>query len=122
METNGCVCSETRGRIGIQHRLRRVLSRCATVGKGELQDMKNATENSLAILDLSAYASASEDRIALIDSDGNIVGVNEKWLVLAEQADVVEQTGPGINYLDVCRRASASSHDAQEALSGIRAV
>jgi len=77
----------------------------------------------LSMPDLTGCASDSEDRIALIDSDGNIVGVNDKWLALAERAGVaLHRIGPGTNYLDVCRRASSSCTDAQEALSGIEAV
>lgn len=72
--------------------------------------------------DLPVYTSVTEDRIALIDAQGNIVGVNDQWLSLAEQYDALESTGPGANYLDVCRRASTSCTDARDALTGIRAV
>jgi hypothetical protein len=44
-----------------------------------------AIARSFAILDSTAYTTAPEDRVALIDSDGTIVGVNEKWILLAER-------------------------------------
>ncbi len=76
-----------------------------------------------SIPDLTGCSSDSEDRIALIDSNGNIVGVNDKWLLLAEQTGArVNGVGPGVNYLDVCRRAGSSCADAREALAGIQAV
>ena len=82
-----------------------------------------AIARSFAILDSTAYTTAPEDRVALIDSDGTIVGVNEKWVLLAERTGArMERVGPGANYLDICRRASSSTPDAREALSGIRAV
>ena len=84
--------------------------------------MKRVIERPLAIRDLSAYASACEDRIALIDSGGNIVGSNDNWMAFAEQFGPVQHTGPGTNYLDVCQRASAYSEEAQEAIGGLRAV
>lgn len=78
--------------------------------------------HSPAIPDLSAYVSGADDRIALIDAEGNIVGVNDQWRSLAERHRAGASTGPGTNYLDVCLRASSSCADAREALSGIRAV
>ncbi|HEY2384234.1 MAG TPA: sensor histidine kinase [Terriglobia bacterium] len=71
---------------------------------------------------LPVYTSGTEDRIALIDAEGMIVGVNDQWLSLAEQHGAVPGTGPGTNYLDVCLRAGSSCADARDALSGIRAV
>src|SRR5215831_10498632 len=84
--------------------------------------MKRVIERPLAARDLGAYASASEDRIALIDSGGNIVGSNDIGMAFAGQFGPLQHTGPGTNYLDVYQRASASSEKAQEAIGGIRAV
>jgi signal transduction histidine kinase len=62
-------------------------------------------------------------RIALINSDGNIVAVNQNWMALAEETGTaLDHVGPGMNYLEVCCQASGSSSDAREALSGIRGV
>jgi signal transduction histidine kinase len=58
----------------------------------------------------------------LIDSCGNIVAVNSAWSQLAKQTHTTNQTGLGINYLDVCRRSRATCPEAREALMGIQAV
>jgi signal transduction histidine kinase len=72
---------------------------------------------------LSSYVSASSDRIALIDSDGQIVAVDNSWISFAEKSGArLNRVGPGANYLDVCRRASESCPDAREALIGIETV
>ncbi len=62
-------------------------------------------------------------RLALIDSQGDIVAVNEDWMALAETTGTsLNRVGPGANYLEVCRRARASSADSIAALRGINAV
>lgn len=62
------------------------------------------------------------DRVALLDSEGTIVGVNNNWISLAEETGAEpNRVGPGVNYLEVCRQASTSS-SAREALNGIRSV
>jgi two-component system NarL family sensor kinase len=61
-------------------------------------------------------------RLALVDSQGNIVAVNEDWMALAKQTGAaLNRVGPGANYLEVCRQASSSA-DARRALNGIEAV
>jgi signal transduction histidine kinase len=61
-------------------------------------------------------------RIALIDSQGNIVAVNKDWMLLAEKTGAaLDRVGPGANYLEVCREAYGSS-SASQALNGIHAV
>src|SRR5262249_47324727 len=85
--------------------------------------MTMAVTRPFAMSDLSAYTSTSEDRVVLIDSEGTIVGVNDKWLALAERSRAdLRRVGPGANYLEVCWRAKSSSVDALEAEKGIRAV
>src|SRR5580765_4664190 len=85
--------------------------------------MATTITRTLAIPGLTSHISTSEDRVALIDSEGKIVGVNDKWLTLAEEAGVeIDRIGPGTNYLDVCRRANSSCASANEALNGIHAV
>jgi len=102
--------------------LRRAFKHAQSFEKGKWQNMKRVMEHPLVIRDLSPYASPSEDRIALIDSGGNIVGSNDIWMAFEEQFGRVQRTRPGTNYLDVCQCASASSQEAQEAVGGIRAV
>jgi signal transduction histidine kinase len=85
--------------------------------------MSTALARPLVTKELVAYTSATSDRIALIDSDGNIVSVNNNWTALAERFGAsLNRVGPGANYLEVCRRAGGSSADAREALGGIRSV
>jgi signal transduction histidine kinase len=62
-------------------------------------------------------------RLALIDSQGNIVAVNKEWMVLAEQSGAeLTRVGPGTNYFEVCRHAGALCGDSRKALAGIQAV
>jgi len=62
-------------------------------------------------------------RVALIDSRGAILTVNQDWMDLAEKSGVpLQRVGPGGNYIDVCRAASRSSADAKKALEGIQGV
>src|ERR1051326_907884 len=62
-------------------------------------------------------------RLALIDSQGKIVAVNEEWIALSEKTGAsLNRVGPGANYLEVCRRARQSSADSTRALRGINSV
>jgi two-component system NarL family sensor kinase len=71
----------------------------------------------------SNSASPVPHRLALIDSQGNIVAVNEDWIALAEESGAAsDRVGPGANYLEVCRQANDASADSHTALSGIHAV
>jgi signal transduction histidine kinase len=59
-------------------------------------------------------------RMALIDSHGKIVAVNNDWTLLAKQTGVkLARVGVGANYLEVCRKASAFSVISHQALNGI---
>src|SRR5262245_12967360 len=70
-----------------------------------------------------AGSSSAPYRLALIDSQGNIVAVNKEWMTFAvETSTNLDRIGPGTNYLEVCRRASFLSPDARKALNGIQAV
>ncbi len=63
--------------------------------------------------------------IAVLDKEGTIVAVNERWKHFArENGDPgLTRTGVGINYLQVCRRTEGEfASPAQEALAGIQAV
>ena len=65
------------------------------------------------------------DHIAVLDKQGYILSVNTSWLDFARENDVssLELIGEGINYLDVCRRASNDSDEtAQRALRGIKGI
>ncbi len=63
--------------------------------------------------------------IAVVDQDGKILMVNDRWKRFAMENGLpdTERVGPGVNYLDVCRRAKgAFSEEAQQALKGLQAV
>lgn len=63
--------------------------------------------------------------IAVLDRDGTIIAVNRAWERFAEEngAPRPAPTGVGVNYLDVCRRATGGeADDARAALAGVSAV
>ena len=63
--------------------------------------------------------------IAVLDCEGTIITVNAAWTEFGRHEGVTTAAsiGPGVNYLDVCRRAAASgSYEAAVALHGIEAV
>ena len=66
--------------------------------------------------------SATPSRTALIDSDGNIVAVNNDWMALSKEAGAAwNRVGPGVNYLEVCRQAGVCA-TSRKALAGIEEV
>ncbi|MEP7046579.1 MAG: diguanylate cyclase, partial [Ilumatobacteraceae bacterium] len=75
--------------------------------------MKSGTEANGARSSAQAMRSAAFDRLGacavVIDSDGVIVDTNQAWRLFAHLNDgPSDTTGVGINYLDVCDRASAA--------------
>lgn len=82
----------------------------------------------LALRDKEAFnqsvLSALDEQIAILDQAGNIVEVNYAWKAFSQQGGgSPAQTGIGVNYLDVCRRAEGDEAGAaQQALEGILAV
>ena len=63
--------------------------------------------------------------VAVLDKEGTIIAVNEAWKRFAsENGDpTLANTGVGVNYLDVCRRAEGPrSEGAYEALEGLQAI
>ena len=74
---------------------------------------------------LSSVQDAIPANLAVIDPDGNIIAVNERWRQFArENGDPdMAKTCEGRNYLDACRRASGPfSEGAIEALEDISAI
>ena len=68
---------------------------------------------------------ALASHLAVLDAWGTIVAVNAAWERFGRTHDApsVTQTGIGLNYLDVCRRAAAAGNtEAQDALMGLQAV
>jgi two-component sensor histidine kinase len=62
--------------------------------------------------------------IAVLDAQGTIVAVNAAWKQFgrARGAQPAIWGGIGLNYLDVCRQATAGIAEAQDALTGLQAV
>jgi len=65
------------------------------------------------------------DHIAVLDRQGVILVVNENWLQFADENDAagMDLIGPGVNYLEVCRRSSnLGDNTARAALEGVNSV
>jgi PAS domain-containing protein len=72
-----------------------------------------------------AFLDALSDEVAVLDSSGRIVAVNEAWKRFARNNgdESLQCTGVGQNYLDVCLNAAAAGdEDAEKAIEGLRAV
>jgi len=77
--------------------------------------------SNIPVVQSSVVATNIPHRIALIDSKGKIVAVNQGWKTFAEKAGVsLKRVGPGVNYLDICRQARGAA--SRKALAGILAV
>ena len=98
----------------------------AVINVVDLTDIKQAEERLLQSEALNRGILMSlTDHIAVLDRKGTIVTVNESWLNFgrANGTDSLENIGPGINYLDICRKGLTESDDtARNALSGIESV
>lgn len=62
--------------------------------------------------------------VAVLDGDGEIQLVNQAWRDFAEQngAPGMRGCGPGVNYLEICRRSAATERSAQGVLRGLVSV
>ncbi|MDZ7839729.1 MAG: EAL domain-containing protein [Gammaproteobacteria bacterium] len=96
---------------------RRVAERTGALAHSEVRlaralDMSQALVNSLPA------------HIALTDSDGTILEVNEQWRRFGlENANPDPKFGVGANYLEVCERATGDSTEGARAVAdGVRAV
>ncbi|MDP9166277.1 MAG: diguanylate cyclase [Actinomycetota bacterium] len=74
--------------------------------------------------DVQAVLDAMPDATAILDGDGRILGVNAAWnMFAADNRGLASATGIGVNYLEVCDRASARGcADSALAATAIRAV
>lgn len=61
------------------------------------------------------------ERIAILDARGMLIWVNRAWRQFAARADAPSFVAvePGVNYLDVCRRAATAHPVAHDTLYGI---
>jgi PAS domain-containing protein len=73
---------------------------------------------------IQAIINSLTANIAVLDSEGNIVYVNESWDEFARSNGDKElkQTSMGVNYLGVCKKAAPEDEDAVKALEGIESV
>src|SRR5688572_3961831 len=63
--------------------------------------------------------------VCVLDRSGGIISVNHSWAAFARDNGLASEAsvGPGVNYLDVCRRAVTDGDElARSALDGVRAV
>lgn len=88
----------------------------------ERQRAKDALRQSEALN--QAVLNSLIANIAVLDKEGRIIAVNEAWKRFShENGGSMISDGPGVNYLDVCRKAAVQREpQAEEALAGIRAV
>ncbi|QXD15648.1 PAS domain S-box protein [Rhodocaloribacter litoris] len=67
--------------------------------------------------------SSLHDLIAVLNPKGEIIAMNRAWEEQARRRNgTFARTGIGVNYLDICRRASDEDDYARRALHGIEAV
>jgi PAS domain S-box-containing protein len=99
---------------------------------GYVGTVEDITERKLAHRDLEerealnrAVLNSLPANIAVLKGDGTIQAINEEWQRFAEANGdpPVRSVNTGVNYLEVCKRASdRGSSDAEEALTGIQDV
>ena len=75
-------------------------------------------------LQMAMILDAMPDATALLDHQGRITSTNAAWRMFAlDNGGTPEDTGVGVNYLDVCRRsADGGSDDALQIANGLRSV
>jgi transcriptional regulator with GAF, ATPase, and Fis domain len=91
----------------------------ALAGKQSNEALVQSKNFNRSVLDSLTYL------ITVLDRQGNILDVNESWLRFARENAATSQTpiGPGVNYLEVCRRsAERGDASAEAALEGLRSV
>jgi PAS domain S-box-containing protein len=70
-----------------------------------------------------AVLDATIGNVAVVDCSGRIIAVNNGWLQFARKHEAGPRAvGLGINYLEICRRATEMENDAASAMQGIVGV
>jgi PAS domain S-box-containing protein len=106
--------------VGEPERLLPMRYECARSGNAEERMLGRADPQLLARVFASFPAST-----AVLDRDGTIIAVNERWCEFAIancSSQSLAATGVGANYLDVCRAAALKDPLARAALEGISGV
>ena len=71
----------------------------------------------------TAILSSLSSRVAVLDRNGVIIAVNDRWLDPARGDTTFAAVGMGVSYVDVCRRAAAGGdRNAKDALAGVEGV
>ena len=62
--------------------------------------------------------------VAVVDREGVIIEVNQKWNTFGADngSNIESRVGTGVNYLEVCRKASLDDREARRAFEGISSV
>ncbi len=83
-------------------------------------ELRHRTETAL----MASILESLRNKVAVIDGEGIIIGLNRYWLNPGARNDAPLQSAVevGVNYLDVCRKASATQEDLRESLTGILSV
>ena len=108
-----------RSRDNEQDRRNKTLESCqAGTGVSDSPGMADEPGFARAVLD------ALPDATAVLDSSGTIIAVNAAWRnFAADNGGHRSETGPGVNYLQVCERSAASGDpDATDIVGCLRAV
>jgi signal transduction histidine kinase len=73
---------------------------------------------------LQGLIDALAGHVAVFDAQGHIRCVNQAWRAFAESNGdpACRASGPGVNYLDVCRHSAADDPHAVQALEGLQSV
>ncbi len=102
------------------------LEKIAVISAYAATGIENATLHR-HLLDSERFFQAATDalpaNLAILDVSGNIIRVNDDWRHFADANGFQHpEHGVGMNYLEVCDRASQKCAEAKEAAAGIRSV
>jgi PAS domain S-box-containing protein len=106
------------GSFGKSNRLMGVSVDITTLKQSQ-ESLRESEEFNRAVL------ASLKNHIAILDKNGTILAVNEAWehFALENGASCLTVAGPGVNYLEVCRRYIETGDDtANKALDGIKSV
>lgn len=74
---------------------------------------------------VQAILSSLRSSLAVIDKNGKIIMVNQAWenFAATDAATVLDRTGKGMNYLDICKKSADEGNEmAQQVWNGINSV
>lgn len=116
--------------VTIQPYVDRAAERAAWRGGGQPEERQRAVVSCVDVSSLrgaqrlQAVLDALPEHVAVLDRRGTITAVNRAWREFAERnGDVgLRYSGPGTNYLDVCRSAASADGRSRDVLQGLSAV